>query len=306
MPNWQERITRETEPAIRVEHDLRYRMAEPLILGARTWADLGCGTGIAAAAALGGAYDGRAVLTDRDAPAVEQAARELRIAQTDTLVADLTVADDLDRVRALLVAGDAPRTVTCFEVIEHLATFVPLLELLLALAADHETTVLLSVPNDEFWAIENPHHATMWGEGAFEELRRLLPADAVVARQVALAGSGVVIGDAARRESVEVAIEAGVPTHFLAAFGPRAADATPVAAVGQIDANGQRAWVRQRESDLAFAEAQLLELKAWAREQTAEMDRWRVYIHELEGRLGLPPSGREAADAGQPATAPGS
>ena len=64
MPDWQERITRETHPAVRVEHDIRYRLAEPLILGARTWADLGCGNGVAAADVLGGAYSGRAVLVD--------------------------------------------------------------------------------------------------------------------------------------------------------------------------------------------------------------------------------------------------
>ncbi len=29
MPDWQERITRDTKPAIRVEHDLRYAVAAP-------------------------------------------------------------------------------------------------------------------------------------------------------------------------------------------------------------------------------------------------------------------------------------
>ncbi len=56
MPDWQERITRHTHPEVRVEHDLRYRLAEPLILGARTWADLGCGNGVAAGDVVGGAF----------------------------------------------------------------------------------------------------------------------------------------------------------------------------------------------------------------------------------------------------------
>src|SRR3712207_9525019 len=73
MPDWQERITRETNPAVRVEHDIRYRLAEPLILGARSWADLGCGNGVAAADVVGGMYPGRAVLVDIEQDAVDAA-----------------------------------------------------------------------------------------------------------------------------------------------------------------------------------------------------------------------------------------
>ena len=45
MPDWQERITRDTEPAIRVEHQLRYSLAAPLVHASALWCDLGCGTG---------------------------------------------------------------------------------------------------------------------------------------------------------------------------------------------------------------------------------------------------------------------
>ena len=41
MPDWQERITKETAPAIRVEHDVRYAAAAPLVLASAAWADLG-------------------------------------------------------------------------------------------------------------------------------------------------------------------------------------------------------------------------------------------------------------------------
>ena len=63
-PDWEERITRATNPAIRIEHETRYRMAVPVIRDAPVWCDLGCGNGIAAAAALGEPFGGRAVLVD--------------------------------------------------------------------------------------------------------------------------------------------------------------------------------------------------------------------------------------------------
>ncbi len=289
MTDWQERITRETEPAIRAEHDLRYRFAAPLVLGSQTWCDLGCGNGLAAAAALGDAFAGRAVLADADPGAVQQATGTVHAGQVDGLTADLTDPAGLDSVRAALLAGDAPRAVTCFEVVEHLGTFVPLLETLVALAADHDTTTVLSVPNDAFWAIENPFHETMWSEGAFAELRTLLPDGAVLAHQVALAGSGVVVGDEAQAHHVvDVALRAGAPTHFLAAFGPRAGELRGAVAVEQADLDEQRAWVRRRDSDLLHL--------------IAERDDWRAYIHSLEDQLNLPRSGtdeRRAYDEGR-------
>lgn len=287
MSDWQERITRETEPAIRAEHDLRYAVAAPLIVASQSWCDLGCGTGFAAGQALDGAFAGRAVLTDRDESAVTQARATVTANEVEGIVADLTDTADLDRLRAALLAGDGPRTATCFEVVEHLPTFLPLLELLLDLAAEHDTTVLLSVPNDAFWAIENPFHETMWSEGAFDELRSLLPADAVLAHQLALAGSAVRFGERAADRQVGVTLGDGVATHFLAAFGPRAGDVASAVAVEQVDLDEQRAWVRQRESDL--------------RHLLAEREDWRAYIHSLEDRLHLPRSGsaeRRAYDEG--------
>ncbi|HEX8123132.1 MAG TPA: hypothetical protein VF549_17910 [Solirubrobacteraceae bacterium] len=306
MPDWQERITRETNPAVRVEHDLRYRLAEPLILGARTWADLGCGNGVAAADAVGGMYPGRAVLVDAEERAVETAASELRAGETVPVVADLTDRDALARLRETILEGEGPRAVTCFEVIEHLQTFVPLVELLSELAEAGEATVLLSVPNDDFWAIDNPFHETTWGEGSFAELRSLLPGGTVVARQLALQGSAVV-PEGHDGEKVTVAIqpaaEGAVPTHFLAAMGPQAAALGVHAGVAQTDLDETRAWERQRESDLAHMEAlhrQIARLQGendgFRTELQAnhrEFEDWRRYIHELEGKLGLPLSGHK-------------
>ena len=304
MPDWQERIKRETNPAMRVEHDLRYRLAEPVILAARTWADLGCGNGVAAADALGGAFDGRAVLVDVDAKAVESAAAEVEAGEKVPLEADLADREALATVREAILAGPAPRAVTAFEVIEHLKTFVPLVELLSELAEQGEATIVLSVPNDDFWAIENPFHETMWGEGSFAELRSLLPEGAVVASQLALQGSAVVPeGQDGKSISipVEPRAEGAVPTHFLAALGPEAKQLTAHAAVAQTDLEERRAWERQREADLAYMEALHRQIDKLQAENDAfrtellgnhkEFEDWRTYIHELEGKLGLPLSG---------------
>jgi 2-polyprenyl-3-methyl-5-hydroxy-6-metoxy-1,4-benzoquinol methylase len=298
MTDWQERITRETPPAIRIEHEVRYRLAVPLIATSGTWCDLGCGSGIAAAAALADAAGrpARAVLVDYEQSAVDGAAAELALDATVALQADLTQPADLDRVRAALRDGEGPRTVTCFEVVEHLATFVPLLELLAGLAEEHDVTTILSVPNDAFSGVENPHHLTAWGEGSFAELAGLLPERHVLARQVALQGSAIALeddaGDTTHDVPVDVHAEGAVPTHFIAAFGPRAAEIRSLAAAAQVDLDAQRAWERQREADNELLQQSL-----------AQMDDWRAYIHELEDKLGLPRSGtpeRAALDAGQP------
>ncbi|MGH2822861.1 MAG: methyltransferase domain-containing protein, partial [Thermoleophilaceae bacterium] len=217
MTDWEERITRETNPAIRIEHDVRYRMAVPAIREASVWCDLGCGNGTAAASALGGRFKGRAVLVDLAVDALRQAEREVQAASTVTVQADLTAEADLRRVRDALVEEDGAGCITCFEVIEHLSSFVPLVELLVDLSESRGFTVALSVPNDAFWSIENPFHHTMWGEGAFDELRRLLPADHLVARQFALQGSLTQLdGGGGEQHAIEVELPvAGPPTHFL-------------------------------------------------------------------------------------------
>lgn len=274
MPDWQERMTRETAPALRAEEDLRYRFAGPLVLGARTWADLGCGTGAAAAEVVGGMFTGRAVLVDADEAVLEPAAAAIAAADTLTLAADLADRDALARVRAALLDGPAPRTVTCFEVIEQLETFVPLVELLSDLAEAGEATVLLSVPNDELWALGRGR--TTWGEGSFAELRSLLPGTAVVARQLPLQGSAVV-PEGRDGEKVTVALaprgEGAVPTHFLAAMGPQAGALGVHAAVAQTDLDAQRAWERQREVDTAYLEAECKRLREELERCRREHDR---------------------------------
>ncbi len=274
MADWQERITRDTKPSIRVEHDLRYAAAAPLAADAPTWVDLGCGAGVAAADALGEAALSRVVLVDADADALDQAGRDLRAREIVRVEADLASEEGVAAVRAALDSD--PGVITCFEVIEHLSTFVPLIGALIDLA-EQGWTVLLSVPNDAFWALENPYHETMWGEGAFEELRRLLPADAVVARQIPLDGSHIVLDDAGRELAlppVPLRPDA-VPSHFLAAFGPRGGELAERALAIPSDLDGRRTWERQRESTLAVLEAELEELRAnvqWSSEEIARLN----------------------------------
>ena len=266
MPEWQERITRETPPAIRIEHEVRYGAVAPLARTAPTWVDLGCGAGIAAAGALNGQGPQRAVLVDAADEALAQAAREIPAGETIPVKADLSSADGLAAVRAAL--GDArDGVVSCFEVIEHLESFVGVIELLVELATERDFTVVLSVPNDAFWPIESPWHKTMWGEGSFEELRRLLPAEHVVIQQVPLQGSALIPegGEAATPGSFSARGD-GVPSHFIAAFGPRAGELGARSDVAQADLAEQRRWERQREANLAIYEDHI----TWADRQLAQ------------------------------------
>jgi SAM-dependent methyltransferase len=280
MADWQERITRDTKPSIRVEHDLRYAAAAPIVRAATAWCDLGCGAGVAAADALGDAPLGRLVLVDFDADALDQAGRDLAARETVRVQADLSTDEGVASVRAALGDG-APGVITCFEVVEHLTTFVPLIDALIELAAAG-WTVVLSVPNDAFWALENPYHHTMWGEGAFDELRRLLPADAVVARQVPLDGSHLVVEGADTDHELDVPPVTpradAVPSHFVVAFGPAAPQLLSRALTIPSDLDGRRTWERQRESTLAVLEAELEELRAsvkWSSEEIARLNAQR-------------------------------
>jgi SAM-dependent methyltransferase len=305
MSDWQERITHETAPAIRAEHDLRYRAAAPLILAGDSWADLGCGNGVAAADALGERRPRHAVLVDLSEQAVEQAAATLGLPGAALRAADLTDPAALEEIGQTLLAGGGRPLVTCFEVIEHLSTFIPLLQWAGALAREHDCTFLISVPNDEFWSIQNPHHLTSWGEGAFEELRGLLPAEQTLLRQVSVSGSALLDWDASK-ESHSIDVQVGgagtVATHFLAAFGPRHGDVGRSAMAVQSEMLEQRRWERERENDIAVSQRLAIRQQQELRQREVWFEEWRGYIHELERELNRPLSG--AAEDELPAREP--
>jgi hypothetical protein len=259
MSTTRERVMSESAPDRHVEHDLRYALVAPLIRTAALWVDLGSGAGVPATTALAGALPERTLLVDIAVDALEEAGRELRGAQT--LVADLATTEGADAVREAIGSAAGERVVTCFETLSHLGTFVPLVELLLEFG-DAGFTVVLSVPNEAFWSIENPFHPTMWGEGSFEELRRLAPDAHVVLEQVPLVGSAIAPPGAASLPLADATLEERrVPSHFLLAFGPQAGALAPRAAARVTDAEESRRWERERSSELAFLAARVAELE---------------------------------------------
>lgn len=266
MPGWDERIDRSTDSALIAEHVTRYRFAMPVARASATWVDLGCGNGVAARDALAGTFEGKLLLVDKDASAVEAAQGELASSSPEGMVADLSLGDDLERLEERIASLDtgAGGCVTCFETIEHLPSFPPLLQLLTLLSASRGFTVLLSVPNDAFWSIHNPHHQTTWGDGAFAEFRSLLPEEHAAGFQFPLAGTCIQPeageGELEHDLTVPVANDR-VPSHFLVWFGPALDRPSPVATCIQVDLDERRAWERQRESDLAHYRHEADELR---------------------------------------------
>jgi hypothetical protein len=202
MPTWQERISNDSEPATRAERDLRYRYAAPAIAGAKLWCDV------------------RLEGTPPDPP--------------EGFTGEVLVLDPRDVGQ---LKGKKDVVVTCFDVIERMENFAPLVE---ALESLKNATVLLSVPNDVAGA-------SAWSEGSFAELRSLLPDGHTVAAQTALSGSA--IGPE----------NGGAPTHFIATWGSGALE--EVRDVVELDAVAQRDWVRRQLADLAFYKAAYEELK---------------------------------------------
>ena len=226
MTNWEERINRGGDPAIVIEHVVRYRFAAPLLSGADLWIDAACGTGYAPSLLLGELAEPprRALLADVDEAAVASAAGALRDLDRDTLVADLEHGrraggarrgDRTDRRAARRRSRGWRRSSTSSGRCRSCGGF--------AIRRSAATPTWCSAcPNDAFWAMENPFHQTMWGEGAFDELRHLLP-DHLAAAQFPINGSCITTGREAD-DTVQVTRTAGtarVPSHFLAAFGPR-------------------------------------------------------------------------------------
>ena len=260
MPDWQERLTRETAPQIRLEHLVRYAAALPLVAGG-SWCDLGCGTGIAAEEAFGVTRPARALLVDIDAGVAEEAAARFPETDAAALAIDLSDEDGVDALRARLADWEET-CITCFEVMEHLGSFVPLAGLLTE-RAGAGATIVLSVPNDALTGVQNPFHHGVWGDAALTELRSMLPPDHVALEQVPLAGSALRRRDEeARDERVDVRLPpvAGA-SHLLLAFGSRAGEVALSCRVEAVDVDEHRTWDRQRESDLAFATARVQNLE---------------------------------------------
>jgi SAM-dependent methyltransferase len=255
MSQWERRLTSDSSPARRLEHELRYAVVAPLVRDAVLWVDLGCGTGVAAASALGSRPAASTLLVDVDEDALAQAQAQLPDARA--LNADLGTAAGTAAVREAI--GDTEAVITCFETLAHLEDFVPCVDLLVGLA--QRCSVVLGVPNDAFWPVDNPFHRTMWGEGAVDELRRLVPPH-VLLEQVPLSASAIVPAGVAELPLKDARVAADrIPSHYLLAFGPATDRLAPLADTRMVDADAQRRVDRERDSELAILAARVAELE---------------------------------------------
>ena len=291
---WEERITRVTHPSILLEHVARYRVAMPIVRRSAVWADLGCGGGIAPASALDEPFHGCAMVVDNDPAALDGSRDEVapKVDEVVPIVADLTAEEDLARIAGELSTRgrERPGCITCFEVVEHLENFVPLLDLLKEVTTRLGFTSILSVPNDAFWSIENPHHNAVWGEGAFEEFTRLLPEPRVVAHQFTLSGTSVVTTGETAPAHVDIRVPLtvdGVPSHYIIAFGPQAALIESRADVTQVELGRQRSWERQREAHLSFLQQRELDLMWLLSQCQAELAKAQEGRSRTDGKARL-------------------
>ena len=162
---------------------------------------------------------------------------------------DVRSAGDLDGV-----SGDA--VVLASGLLDAVSDLGPVVERLRALA-DGGATVVLSVPNQAFDG--EVHGPIVWGEGAFEELQRLLPADAVVARVVELGGVALAVDGSEVPAPAEVTPGDSAPIAMVVAFGPRASELSSSSAVGFADRAAERLHERELQARIAVLEARLAE-----------------------------------------------
>jgi hypothetical protein len=149
---------------------------------------------------------------------------------------------------ASLAAALADATViTCFDVLDGLDEIAPLLDWLVSRHAD--ATVVLS---------------TAGSPNQVEELRRLVPTDAVVARHVPIRAAAIVpdgAADAPPLGAVAVSADAPAVEHLLA-FGPEAHRLASVSAAHAADLTAERADARRAAADLAYLEARVAQLES--------------------------------------------
>jgi hypothetical protein len=289
---WEERISQDTHPSIVLEHVLRYRAVVPIIRRSSVWADLGAGAGVAAGRVLDEPFHGSTIVVDREPAALDVACDELatKTARVMPIVADLASGEGIERVARELRShggGAHEGCITCFELIEHLENVVPILELLREATTECGYTAAVSVPNDAFWSIENPHHQTVWGDRSLNELVRLLPEPVVIAHQFPLFGSCLVRtteeGPVRRDLRVQLSRD-GIPSHYLIAFGHHADLLGSPAEAAQGELERQRGWERQREAHLAFLEQRELELMWLLSQCEAELSKTDTARQPTDGR----------------------
>jgi hypothetical protein len=189
----------------------------------------------------------------RERALVHRVVREL--AGDDAVIDGANLAGDPPQAATLVAAlreHQPAAVIACAGVLERIPDFVDVVEALVALSAESGATVVLTVPNHAFGIDGEAQPASAWGEGAVEELRRLLPGDHVVLHQVALRGAALVPEGARARLDITVDMDApsAAPVGFVIAFGPRAARLAPTADAGPADLGAERAHERARTAEL--------------------------------------------------------
>jgi hypothetical protein len=223
---------RDTDPAARVERDARRHVAAGLGDRGGAWVDL------------------RA----EDGPAAGDPPHEGATPLTSAFADD----DDLAAVREAAGRGGL---VTVFDTLEHLPSFAALVQLLVELAEEQEATVVVGVPNDAVGPLDPAARRTTWDEGAFAELRSMLPADHAVWHQLALRGTAVVpAGHEGLHEGAIALTDDDAPVAFLAAFGPLAGELAPAVALVQAEVAAERAARRAADAELAVLRARVAAL----------------------------------------------
>jgi hypothetical protein len=187
---------------------------------------------------------------------VDRAVRDLASDRAVVDVAALAGAqpDPSALVAALREHVGEGAVVACVGVLERLAEFGTVVEALVSLASERAATVVLAVPNHAF-AIDD--HASAWGEGAVDELRRLLPADHVLFHEVALRGAALVPEgeDARLTASVDIDPRTTAPVAFVLVFGPRMEGLSPQMHATAADVRAEREHDRGLRAELEVLRA---------------------------------------------------
>lgn len=149
--------------------------------------------------------------------------------------------------------------VVCADVLERMTNFGDLVSTLTTLATQRDVTVLLAVTNEPYADGGSEARGSVWGAGAIEELRQLLPAEHLLWHEVALRGAALVPADGPAALGAEIEIDHAqtVPVGFVIAFGPRAANLAATATVGAADLSAERAYERARTAELEVLRARV-------------------------------------------------
>jgi hypothetical protein len=192
--------------------------------------------------------------------------------------ADFNQPDSFGTVQQLIDQHRDTRCVlVCFEVLEHLVDFGPMVAFINQ-QVNSGLDAFLSVPNDAFFGTQNPFHCTTFGEDSLAELLQLFDSKPQVHKQCPIKGAAIMISAMTQLDEerttgkvlpklFERPQTSTVPSHFILSFtSTPISDPPPIVRFHVADLAAERQWTSQRESDLAYY-----------REETKRLTRqWRL------------------------------